>query len=344
MYRDLIQPSAIVEHIPGRGDLGTTFGGREPILTIAPRSLLRTWTQDCFGGHVMTVNDLPSLVCGPDDLSPVTGPFFVDGAEPGDTIAVHVLDLVPARRWGVSATSPSFRGSASGDVAPVLTVPLPERVWIYRIDPASGTTGYRATASDHAIDLTLDPVIGTIGVAPAGGAVIPSTINGPHGGHLDIPLLRTGTTVYFPVNEPGALLSVGSCHAHQGEGQACGTGIECAMDVSLTVDLIKGVQLPCLRLQTSTCLGSIGCARPLEEAYRIAHTDLTCWVSELTGLTALDAHQLLCLAGETRIGSVCEHDFSVVTTVSIRHLQRLRADPVLEGVHDRLTASADDDQ
>src|SRR4051794_31031236 len=93
---------------PKPHELAYTFGGREPILTVRPGDVLTVLTEDCFGGAVRTVNDLPSRVCEFPYLNPVTGPFFIEGAEPGDTLVVHFLDVAPARDWGVSATFPHF--------------------------------------------------------------------------------------------------------------------------------------------------------------------------------------------------------------------------------------------
>jgi acetamidase/formamidase len=329
--------NGVVEFLPGPGDLAYTFGGRPAVATLKPGTVLRTTTEDCFAGRVRSAADLPSQVCDFAELNPVTGPFHVAGAEPGDVLAVHVIDISPARPWGVSATFPHFGALTSTHLTATLQPPLPEKVWVYRLDDA--TARYEALASEHALDLPLDPMIGTLGVAPAGGEVRPTTVNGLHGGNIDTPLLRAGTTVFLPVNVPGALFALGDGHARQGEGEACGTGIECAMQVTLVVDVVKGVSIPGPRLQTDTHIGSIGCARPLEDAYRIAHTDLTGWLAELTGLDVLDAYQLVSQAGTAPIGNVCDSDYSVIAALPSAVPAGLGAGPVLDGVRDRMLRS-----
>src|SRR5690606_36016466 len=111
-------------YMPTRDDLAYTFGGRPPVAQLASGDVLSTYTEDCFGGAVRTIEDLPSKVCEFPYLNPVTGPFFIEGAEPGDTLAVHFLAIIPARRFGVSSTFPHFGALTSTSHTATLQPPL----------------------------------------------------------------------------------------------------------------------------------------------------------------------------------------------------------------------------
>jgi amidase len=300
--------------------IGYTFGGRDPIATIRPGQIVRMRTQDCFGGKVRSVDDLPSRVCKFPYLNPVTGPLFVKGARPGDTLAVHLIDLTPAGTTGWSSTFPHF-GALTGTPATAMLHPaLEERVWRYSIDQERGVIGYVARTSDFRAELPLAPMLGTIGVAPAAGEVRMSIVPGSHGGNLDSPLIAAGATVYLPVNVDGALLAVGDGHARQGDGELCGVAVEIPMDVTLTVEVITGATSVVPRLQTDGQLLSLGFARPLEDAYRRAHADLVAHLAALTGLDQLDAYQLLSQAGQARIGNVVDDQYTIAASVDVRLL------------------------
>ncbi|MGI5238771.1 acetamidase/formamidase family protein [Dactylosporangium sp. CA-139066] len=297
-----------------------TFGGAEAVALIQPGQILRTTTEDCFSGAVLTVDDLPSKVC--QRFNPVTGPFHVAGAEPGDTLALHFTAITPARDWGMSATFPHFGALTSTHTTPTLQPPLPERVWKYDIDRQVGMLRYAARRSDFTVDLPLDPMLGTVGVAPSGGEVRTSIVPDTHGGNLDTPELRPGTTLYLGVNVPGALFALGDGHARQGQGEVCGVAVECAMRVTVAVDLIKDVPTPWPRIETDHQLISIGAARPLEDAFRISQHDLVTWVADLTGLDLLDTYQLVSQAGRAAPGNVCDPNYTMhaaIDTAILRH-------------------------
>jgi acetamidase/formamidase len=269
-------------------------------------------------------------VCEFPYLNPVTGPFYVDGAEPGDALAVHFASIRPARTWGVSSTYPHFGALTSTRATATLQPPLEERVWIYGVDPEAGVVSFTARASEYTVSMPLIAMHGTVGVAPAGFEVRSTLTADVHGGNMDTPELRAGTTLYLPVFVHGALLALGDGHARQGHGEATGVAVETAMHTTFTVDVIKGVQVPTPRIESDEAIMSIGLARPLEDAYRIAHRDLVGWVSELTGLDILDAYQLVAQAGEAPIGNVCDPNYSLVAKLPKACLDN--PDP-FEGTH-----------
>lgn len=311
---------ADVRHTLTDTSTGFTFGGREPVGELMPGDRLHVRTLDCFGGAVTSVHDLPSKVCRFPYLNPVTGPFHIIGAKPGDTLAVHIVSLTPAAPYGWSSTFPHFGALTSTARNPTLQPPLDERVWCYPIDLDAGTVRYAARTSDHRVDLPLEPMLGTVGVAPAAGEVRMSIVPDTHGGNLDTPLLRAGTTLYLGVNEPGAMLSLGDGHARQGDGEASGVAVEVAMDVVLTVDVIPGRYTPLPRLETDDELMAIGLGRPLEDAYRVGQHDLVHQVAAVTGLGLLDAYQLVSQAGTARVGNVVDANYTMVAGIAKRYL------------------------
>ncbi|RZU51228.1 acetamidase/formamidase [Krasilnikovia cinnamomea] len=327
----------VVEYAPQAHQLAYTFGGRQPVLRVEPGTVMRIHTEDCFGGAVRTMGDLPSQVCRFPELNPVSGPFYVAGAEPGDTLALHLVSLTPARDWGVSSTFPHFGALTSTAQTATLQPPLEERVWRYDIDTAAGTVRYTARRSDYTVDLPLAPMLGTIGVAPAAGETRMTIVPDLHGGNMDTPELRAGTTLYLPVNVPGALFAVGDGHARQGDGEACGVAVETAMTVVLIPEVIKGIATPAPRLESDTALMCVGSARPLEDAYRTSHTGLVRWTTELTGLETLDAYQLVSQAGRSPVGNVCDPNYTILAVIDKAYLHGAAA---YGGAHDRLRALA----
>jgi amidase len=299
----------------GEATVGYTFGGRKAIAQVMPGEPVRLRTLDCFGGKVTGVEDLPSKVCVFPYLNPVTGPLHVVGAQPGDTLAVHLIDLTPIGAMGFSATFPHFGALTGTDHTAMLHPPLDEVVWQYPIDHARGTVRFLGRRSAFERDLPLRPMLGTVGVAPAGGETRLSMVPGAHGGNLDTAIVQAGTTLYLPVNVEGALLAVGDGHAAQGDGELCGVGVEVAMDVTLVVEVLPGVATRWPRFETDDRIGAIGIARPLEDAYRGACRRLVDDVTAMTGMDPLDAYQFVSQASRAWIGNVVDAEYTITATV-----------------------------
>jgi acetamidase/formamidase len=327
--------SSPVTHIsPSPDDYRYSFGGPvAPLASVSPGSVIDLTTEDCFGGLVRGVADLPSVVCEFPYLNPVTGPIHVDGAEPGDLLAVHFADIRPARDWAVSTTFPHFGALTTTHLTAMLHPPLDEVVWLYDVDVEAWTCTFRARRSDAVIELPLDPMHGTVGVAPAAGEVIMSITPGAHGGNMDTPELRAGTTVYLPVNVAGAMLAIGDGHCRQGEGEVCGTAVEAAMNTVVVVDVIKGAGSGWPRLENDQFVMSTGSSRPLEDAFRISQHDMVSWVADLLDLDPLDSYQLVSQAGSAPTGNVVDTVYTMVAKIPKSVLGGHQA---YEGVHDRL--------
>jgi acetamidase/formamidase len=282
------------------------------------------------------VDDLVSEVCEFPYVNPQTGPFYIEGAEPGDTLAVHFVAIEPARDWAVSTTVPLFGALTSTHTTATLQPPLEERVWIWQLDRERGTCAFTARDSDAHVELPMDPMHGTVGVAPANLEVRSALVPDAHGGNMDTPEMRAGVTCYLGVNVEGALVSLGDGHARQGEGETCGVAVETAMHTVVIVDLIKGRATPWPRLESDGYLMSTGSARPLEDAFRIAQLDLVQWVAADCGLSEMDAYQLLSQAVESPLANVCDTNYTSLAKVRKAWLPT-RTD---DGTHARLRAQA----
>lgn len=314
-----------------------TFGGADPVMRIKPGTALQLWCQDAYCGRITSTGDKASECLVPTELNPQTGPFYIEGAQPGDTLAVHIVDLTPAHTQGASALIPYFGGLTSTPQSPTLQPALNEHTYIYEYDAASDTVRYQAQHSDLSIDLPANPMLGTVGVAPAAREVRTSLVPEMFGGNMDTLEMRAGATCFLTVNVEGALFSLGDGHYRQGEGESCGTAVEGAMNVTVIVDLVKGSDFAWPRLETDDALCSIGSGRPLEDAWRISQVDMIAWLGTLHGLDPIDAYQLIAQIGQVPIANVVDTNFSVVTKLDKALLPQATA---YDGIHQRLRDSA----
>lgn len=324
-----------VPHDPER--LAWAFRQQEPVMTVQPGTVLEVFTEDCFGGQVTGPDTLPSQVCTFPFLNPVTGPFAVAGAEPGDTLAVHFVAIEPARDWAVSSTFPHFGALTTTHTTAMLHDPLEERVWVYDVDRGARTLTYHATRSDLSIVMPLDPMHGTLGVAPGGFASVATITPDAHGGNMDTPEIRAGSTVYFGVNHSGGLFALGDGHCRQGQGEVIGTAVEAAMNTVVILDVIKGASTPWPRIETDDAIMSTASTKPLEDAYRASQHDLVTWVAQRHGLDVLDALQLVSQVGEAPTGNVVDPNYTMVAKLPKAYLP---AGDVYEGAHARLRSAA----
>ncbi|WP_242848330.1 acetamidase/formamidase family protein [Sulfobacillus thermosulfidooxidans] len=286
-----------------------TFGRyHEPIARVKLNEMVVLYTEDCFEGRVQSEDDLPSVVAG-KYLNPQTGPIYIEGAEPGDQLVVHIHDITLTRDWAVSAQIPFFGGLTATTLTATLQEPLPEKVWIYR-KQADGRFAY----SDR-FSIAPAPFMGTIGTAPdleALSALTPFM----HGGNMDVPDVKAGNTVYLPVNVPGAYFSTGDCHVAQGEGEACGVALEISGKITLSFDLIKNRPINWPRIESPKEIMTVGSARPMEDAARIAYSELVKWLIQDFGFDKWDAYQLVSQAGKLYVGNMVDTYYSLVAKLS----------------------------
>src|SRR3954467_11600373 len=331
----------VIEYAPTREEYAYTFGGAPPVMRVKPGTALRLWSDDAFNGMLRSTDDLSSAKVDLRFVNPQTGPFWVEGAEPGDTLVLHLVSLEPARDYGASAAIPFFGGMTSTDRVVTLQEPLPHTTWIYELDRDHNTVSFAARHSDHRIELPVEPMLGTVGVAPAGGEVRSSLVPDRFGGNMDTPQMRAGTTVFLGVNVEGALFSIGDGHYRQGEGEACGTAVEGAMTTTFIVELIKGhgtTSAPLWpRIEDDTHWMTVGSSRPLEDAWRIGQVELVRWFGELYGLHPMDGYQLLSQITEVPIANVVDANYSAVVKAPKALLPAAAA---FGGLHDDLRRRA----
>jgi acetamidase/formamidase len=309
-----------LEWTPQHEDLVYTFGGAAPKHRIQPGTRIVSWTEDCFDGAVKTAADLPSKVITPGHDNPQTGPFFIEGAEPGDTVAVHLLKVEPAREYAVSASAPMFGALVGTDRTAILAADLPETTWRYDLDAARTTARTTTRDGRHSWEVPLAPFLGCLGVAPAMAEVRSTIVPGFYGGNMDCPEVRAGNTVFLGVNVPGALLSFGDGHYAMGDGEIMGAAIEGAMNVEVFVELIKRRPTPVPRIENSGEVMFVGSGRPLEDAARVAFKAMVRWVAEESGMSENDAYQFVSQNARAPIIQLVDPEYTVLVKIEKRRV------------------------
>ena len=305
----------ILRYVPKHDELKYTFGGVAPTHHVAPGTRIISWTEDCYDGALTKADQKPSAVLQPGHDNPQTGPFFIDGAEPGDTLAIHIERLEPARDYAFSVAFPGFGALKGTDKTAMLNPDLPETVWAYSIDRERGVARTRSQDGRFAWEVPLAPFLGCLGVSPANGEARSTIVPGDFGGNMDCPEVKAGNTVYLGVRVPGGLLSFGDGHFAMGDGEIMGTAIEGAMNVELTVDLIKGRATPWPRIENAEWMMSLGAARPLEDAARIAFKDMVQWVMAETGMAMLDAYEFVSQNARAPIVELVDPEYTVLVKI-----------------------------
>jgi acetamidase/formamidase len=275
-----------------------------PALTAKPGSTIHFECIDSSGGQLgadSTVQSVIDLDFG--KVNPVTGPVYVEGAEPGDALKITIREFTPSG-VGWTANIPGF-----GLLADQFTEPA---IHIWKYDPASMAPSLYGPGGK----VPLKPFAGTIGLAPAEPGLHSIVPPRRVGGNMDIRDLTTGVTLYLPVEVPGALFSIGDTHAAQGDGEVCGTAIESQMNVTATLDLVKGANLASPRFTTpgpvSRHLDSAGyeattgIGPDLMVATREAVMRMIDLLAAEHGYSPVDAYMLCSVCGDLRISEVVD--------------------------------------
>jgi amidase len=278
-----------------------------PVLHVKAGDRVITKTIDAAGADW----NGKSVASGPN---PQTGPFYVEGAEPGDMLVVTFEKLETNRTMAYSSSLLAPYAVDPGAIA--ARVDREARRLTWTIDRARGVARLdQADVQPGGLELPLRPMLGCVGVAPARKEAISTATPGAFGGNMDYAGLNAGVKLMLPVNEPGALLFIGDGHARQGEGEVAGTGLETSLDVEFTVDLVKKKTIGWPRLETATHIMVLGSARPLLEAFQHATTELQRWLTSDYGLTERGAQTLMGQATEYEIANVVDPNFTVVAKV-----------------------------
>ena len=291
---------------------------REPIARVKPNERVTIHTDDAFESRITKKEDLPSRALATAKfLNPQTGPIYVEGADPGDSLAVRIESIVPTRDFAVSVLIPYFGGLTSTNLTRTLQEPLPERVWIW--DLVDG--GDNLVNEELGVKLPWEPFLGTLAVAPDLEAIT-ALAPGPFGGNMDVPDVKPGNTVYLPVWNSGALVYTGDCHARQGQGELCGVAMEITSKVTVVFEVIKDKAIEWPRIESDEAIMVVGSARPMEDAARIANTELILWLEQEYGYDRWDAYQLLTQAGGLYVGNMVDTTYSLVASIEKKYLSR----------------------
>jgi amidase len=283
------------------------MGTYEPALHVQPGDTIITTTIDASG------RDERGEVVSPPG-NPMTGPFFIDGAEPGDTLVLTIDKIVPNRPTGWSNAV-----LAAHVVDPSDARSLPQAddsTWIradWDIDLDAWTATLTTPESQLGrLTLPLEPMLGCFGVAPSRDQAISTATSGPHGGNMDYRGFMSGVTVYFPVAAAGALLFVGDGHALQSDGEISGTGIEISMEVQVTVGLLKGKQIGWPRGENSDYIFTAGNARPLDQCVQHATSEMLRWLHEDYQLDPLAANLLMSQCARYDLGNIFDPAYTMI--------------------------------
>ena len=298
-------------HVVASSSYHHTFSSAHPVLKrVRAGDTVVTKTLDA-GGQDQT-GARPS-----EPSNPLTGPFFVEGAEPGDALVVHIRRLRMNRNWGwsnfrlglFSLTADSIEGLYPRGYKKDLVRPGSDSYVPWDIDLARGVVRLREPVSRRArMEFAAKPMLGCIGVAAPGESAPTSAISGPYGGNMDYNRIGEGATLMLPVYHPGGLLFIGDGHALQADGEPTGTGVETSMDVEFTVQIRKQARLANPRLETADYLISIGSqpefASSLDRALQMATTDMTRWLAREYDLEPWAAHLLIGVEGKYDVVTV----------------------------------------
>lgn len=286
------------------------FGTIDPVFSVDSGDTIIVRTIDAAGAdeHGNTVWHGPN---------PMNGPFLVRGARPGDALKVEILRMTPTRATGWTRSA-----LAANVVEPESVRDLPPRTRAeWNIDVGAGTVALAEPVAglEHFV-LPLDPMIGCLGVAPAGGQALSTATSAENGGNMDYRRLGPGATVIFPVAVEGALFFVGDGHAIQGDGEIVGTGVETTFEIELRLSVVPGAGQTWPRGETEDCIFTLGNARPLDQALQHVTTEMYGWLQTGFGLSALAATHLMGQVVRYEVGNVFDPAYTMACLIEKRWL------------------------
>lgn len=298
---------------PGDDYVYTYSHQHEPVARVAPGERVTLVTLDAFANRVTADDHRVSEKCPPPyNIDPLTGPLWIEGAEAGDALRVHIHDIVPDRDFAVTATIKNFGGLVRTDQMPLMHDPYPETTMVLPIRDGFVHFGGRAR-------LPFRPFVGCIGVAPFLEAIIALT-PGYYGGNMDCMETVPGQTLILPVSHDGAYFFIGDAHACQGEGEVSGVAAEMAARITVSFELDKGRAPKWPRVESQTHLMVCGSGRPLEDAARIAWSELIAWLGQDYGIDPNEALLLMGVAGEMRLGNMVDPNYTMVAKIAREYL------------------------
>ena len=260
-----------------------------PAIRVRAGDILLAECHDCFGGFIQTPQDDPEDL-DHDLLNPATGPIYVDGAAPGDVLAVDLLRIEVGEQGSAPLYPGEFGFLKDDPIGPFTKIaPIENDVIVYRDD----------------VRIPVRPMLGTLGVAPEGEPVS-NLYMGDHGANMDHKDVCVGNTVYLPVFVPGALLALGDAHAVIGDGETAAAGLEVDSLVTLRVRVLKGQPLPRPMIESPSEFMTCGWGMTMEEATSCAMRDMVDFLERKLGMARAEAYNLAGMVGDARPGNaVC---------------------------------------
>ena len=290
----------------------------KPVLTVWPGDTIRTRTVDAAGVD----EHRKTRVLGGN---PQTGPFYVEGAMPGDVLVVRIRKLRLNRATAVSDDGLVDRARTTDYATEHKDNNFNDVVWKLDADKGVATLD-KPTARLKDLAVPVRPMLGCVGVAPGfGSAPIRTGDSGRIGGNMDFAEIREGATLYLPVSQPGALLYVGDGHALQGDGELNGNALETSLDVEITVDLQREKSLSGPRVENDEFLMAMGLGGSLDEAFREATSALAEWIEKDYSLTGPEAAILLGATIQYQISEVADRNVGVVAKIRKQFLPKVEA-------------------
>lgn len=263
-----------------------------PVAEITPGEVLVVETADCFSGQIHESGQALDRI-DMSKMNPATGPFYVMGAEPGDTLEIEILEIATGSQ-GVMKVGPNLGVLKSRFQSP--------EVQVFKISESS-------VAIAQGLSIPLQPMVGVIGVAPEEGEV-GCVSPGRHGGNLDTKEIRPGSKVFLPVFHPGALLALGDVHALMGDGEVCGTGMETSAEVKIKVQVLKAQAISTPRVETTDGLYFLSSADNLETAIQTVCQEGVQYIEE-QGFSSAEAYMLASAVGQLQFSQVVNPLFTV---------------------------------
>ena len=286
----------------------------KPVLSIKNGDKVVVETQDCFRNKIINENTKLSNVIKKPFTNPVNGPIFIEGAKKGDALKITIESIIPIGEQpkGFTLLQENFGGLTGGDECPILNPPLPELVKKVNI------TRDGIKWNDK-ITFPYKPFIGIIATSPLIDSI--STLSpGKHGGNMDLPDVCPGNILYLPIQVDGGFLYMGDCHAIQGDGELCGVAIEIATYTTIKVEIMKRWEIEWPRLESPDFIMSIGSARPMENAARIAYYDLINWLVSDFGFDKFDAYFILTQIGHIHLGNMVDPKYTMGAFIEKKYL------------------------
>jgi amidase len=287
----------------------------KPVLTVSPGDTVHTTTVDAGGTDE---NGVRRVLGG----NPETGPFFIETAQPGDTLVVHLVRVRLNRDWAISDDDLVPRAVDTEWAVKMKDAGKSVR---WHLDLARGVATVE-NPGEHLKQYTvpLRPMLGCVATAPPPAAAAPGTgDSGSYGGNMDFNEVMEGATLYLPVRTLGAMLYVGDGHAAQGDGELNGNALETSMDVEFTVDVIPGKRVPGPRVESDTHLMAMGLDGSIDDAFRDATVNMAGWLTEKYGLTPSEVAEVLGTSAEYKVSEVADRNAGLVVKINKKRLEGL---------------------